>query len=595
MSRKALIGLLVLLALLPFTTVSAQTATPATNWSYTFDLTANDYCFNFVGGEWVAGEGVKFAHNPDNAAEWAIVASRGFDFVVYPSTANFLFDFVGLEHFGSTNVYGDVYAFGLQKSTSYTFAADQFVIQGSPVYADAHGNSISVSVGMMTDPTYVTEDDYPVLRQITVGGVGANPFEGVDPRCFDGSTVTPTLTPSIAPTPSHTPTPSLTPSYTPSMTPSETPTPSLTPSPAPTASLLYWIYNWDDHRDFTPTYAGNHSETAGHSGLGETWISDAYVSGYYQYHVNFYVDVSSIAGAIRTVSWRFNRVGNPTGSPSAAVNLFFSDTLGGSTLRADGSYGVNPTVGGWQTANVSGINNSYDYMRISAFFNSTSDNLSIVMDDVVIGFDSSEATATATITPTFTPSLTLSPGPATATATATSTFSSPPTSAATATNPPPTSTRYPIQQFTLPPLGTLPPTTTPAAGTPTAIYVPATDIPGDAQGLGGFGGAIIAAGSNAMSQAFGYVGTLYDKAGGIVAAWGSTSPTPIAGLPRCASAPMLSQLCAIYYIIDNTILSGTLGSVIMPLAVAVLNSWLLLAFVKLVRAILARIAKLVTV
>ena len=106
---------------------------------------------------------------------------------------------------------------------------------------------------------------------------------------------------------------------------------------------------------------------------------------------------------------------------------------------------------------------------------------------------------------------------------------------------------------------------------------------------------MIGAGVNAMNQAFDYVGQFYSRARGTVDAWINVAPTPLEGFPRCSTAPTLSELCAIYYVIDNTILSGTLGGLIIPLGVAVENIWLMLAFVKLARSILARIGKVLEV
>ena len=67
------------------------------------------------------------------------------------------------------------------------------------------------------------------------------------------------------------------------------------------------------------------------------------------------------------------------------------------------------------------------------------------------------------------------------------------------------------------------------------------------------------------------------------------------GVPLCASQPRSSEFCAILYIIRYTILSGPVGSLIMPLATIVFDLFIVFLFIRMARAILARLSKVTDV
>ena len=200
-----------------------------------------------------------------------------------------------------------------------------------------------------------------------------------------------------------------------------------------------------------------------------------------------------------------------------------------------------------------------------------------------------------------------------------------------------TGTRLPVGVFTLPPPATLPPPLTPnatgtaiyggtatagyygtetaaAIGTGTAIYdgtgTPVTGTPtvtttiayvpwgdggaGDGNGISGkialLASGVFNFGQNIANQAFGYVRTIETQLTAVLTAWNSAPPTAIPGLPNCVGDLRLaSEVCAVYYIITYTILSGTLGALIIPLATAVIVLVTILVFIKRARAIAARI------
>jgi phage-related protein len=59
---------------------------------------------------------------------------------------------------------------------------------------------------------------------------------------------------------------------------------------------------------------------------------------------------------------------------------------------------------------------------------------------------------------------------------------------------------------------------------------------------------------------------------GILANVSNATPQAIPGLPHCVSAPMDSQLCAVWYVLDWTILAdGTPGAFIVPIVVLMID------------------------
>ncbi len=105
------------------------------------------------------------------------------------------------------------------------------------------------------------------------------------------------------------------------------------------------------------------------------------------------------------------------------------------------------------------------------------------------------------------------------------------------------------------------------------------------------GGNVFSTLSNSILKAFGWLGNL-NSLSTILTAWNSTAATPLPGLPQCKVAPLSSELCAIYYFLTYTLLSGAVGSLLIPMAVIVVDVWCILSFVRLVRAILARLGKI---
>lgn len=97
--------------------------------------------------------------------------------------------------------------------------------------------------------------------------------------------------------------------------------------------------------------------------------------------------------------------------------------------------------------------------------------------------------------------------------------------------------------------------------------------------------------ANLFRSAQGALGDFVSRAQGLIFAWQNSPAVEVPGLPRCKTAPTLSEVCAIYYILTYTIFSGTIGSLIMPLAVIVIDLILIIAFIRFARSILRRIGE----
>ena len=612
MKRLILFLLLIVLGALP---AGAQTATPTVaHWSHTLDFSQSDYCVNLTYGEYgnqdyVGGDALLFTDFNKSTQSYLLQGSIGWGQEIYPTYVIYNFDMIAPTPPDDAILWGNVQAFGIaDQIQSVSLNGDAWGIVTQPDLADAHGNSLSFSVQVAANPASLPPDARPALRSVEIGGNGADPFAYFNPECVDGATVTLTPTVTITPTPSRTLTPSLTPtsSQTPTASPTHTPTPSQTPTVTNTPNPYdYKCLNFDDLADMPYTIpSGSLDAAAGRTGLGVKGGQTINGGANRRYVVSdVFVDIDP-SWYLRYVNFDYYLTG---GWEGVSIEKRYSSDGGSTwTLFAQVS---NPTSGylnSWQTYSTGVALNGKNrlWLRVYSRYVGTTftgseradiDNICLVIDPLATS--TPDNTQTSSPTP-ITPSATLSP---TTTNTLnpnwTPTFTPPPlgTQPGSATPQPPTNTRQPVQQMTLPPLGTLPPPPTTGAGTPTITPSATLYVSRDAEGLGGLGGALIGAGTNAINQAFDYLGQFYARAGGTIDAWINTAPTPLEGLPHCSTAPTLSQVCAIYYVIDNTILSGTLGGLIIPLGVAVENIWLILAFVKLARAILARIAKVLEV
>jgi hypothetical protein len=86
-----------------------------------------------------------------------------------------------------------------------------------------------------------------------------------------------------------------------------------------------------------------------------------------------------------------------------------------------------------------------------------------------------------------------------------------------------------------------------------------------------------------------YIGQFMARLASLISAFFTATPTPIPGLPQCLTAPMESDLCAVYFIMDWTVFApSTPGAIIIPLIMTIVNVYIIVQFVRFVLRILRR-------
>lgn len=109
---------------------------------------------------------------------------------------------------------------------------------------------------------------------------------------------------------------------------------------------------------------------------------------------------------------------------------------------------------------------------------------------------------------------------------------------------------------------------------------------GDIGDMLGFGWDI---GWGLLGALFAYLGQATNIVTGLLTAFNSATPQAIPGLPMCITNPMAHDLCALYYIMDNTVLApATPGAYIAPLMQILFNVSIALYFVRWVLRIIRR-------
>jgi hypothetical protein len=621
------------------TLIPPATTTPGPNdvWTKSIKFEQNT-CFNIIEGQNSAYSGLKFSDSPGFLLPGHLIANIRLPVSVTPSLIILSFrSQSGIIRAGydpdatfSFHVYGSVSIFGVNqyydRTTNHVVWSDYV----NPLYAGASGTDINLNLA-----GYGGEDDL-YLEEIWLQGFGPSPFANLPDEIFNASDYLPcyagpTATPA-PPTATDTPAP---PTDTPE--PSDTPTPTDTPSPTATATpggpwvevFDFRLYNpTEDFDKFVAVTAGQWE-----SGVGWKAANSGAYSSFALYLEAFWPEETtdthftymSVTGVDTGDSEWFTDYGGNPANPFFPYEYPVSD---GAFFREwTGNQPITPAT----------FNSTYGmYASFFSFIAGAYAGQFPVVARVEVrgtGYDPFQqialptptptatggtATPTDTPSPTYTPSRTRTPNPfATPTLTPYNAHVTPGTPAP---SPTPTNTRLPINvppTYTAPPLGTLPPppptatpfptltytaSTTPmmlaTTGTPviitvvpneTSVPLPGDDHPG---GLGGLGGALLSLVTNAWQQSIRYLREMSGRATGIVDAWRVAATRAIPGMPQCASNRLASELCAIYYILTYTLFSGTLGSLILPAALLVIDLRIVLKFVMLVRAILTRLAKI---
>lgn len=577
-------------------------------WCYTYDFTANSYGFSFVYGSWQEGVGLV----PD--ATYRLSGGLIHDQEVYPSNIAFTLDRIlgdpPPDPIPTLNLTGTAEIFGITtgvQSGTLPEGIDTISVNADRQFADQHSNTINATI--QGSANYA-------IREVKVFGSGESPFPLN--LCEDAPTETPT--PFIA---TDAPTGQLTPSET----PTGTPTPTHTPTPTPDFGWCYtfdfrttrngwnhWAnYNfgvpissiWSAGLGFNQwSYYGTYRASAGTYGFGYYMPATTRVT-----RVNIFYNSAAVRSTSFTdVIFGSDGDSDPLPAPAEAVTYNGPYITGGFVVFYDLTWGI------W---------GGYDYtVGISADLNSGTTNTTTRIYRVDLCGDGADPglTPDPTSTPTNTPTPSHTPTP---TATGPTPTYTPwtVTPIATPTGTPsrtPSVTPYPIYQFTLPPLATLPPPITPGntstpdltltaqfyeTGTaapgpgPTAEFIiEGEGGPGEEGGIGDvgeIGRAVFGFGFNAMNRAAEWIGQIRNVVGIAVTAWNVAAPKPIPYLPNCiGDARLLSELCAIYYILTYTVFSEPIGNLLIPIGEIIFGLVILWVTIYRARAIAQRIGEI---
>jgi hypothetical protein len=523
------------------------TNTPEGEWCYEWDFTVSDGDWTLLsgyGGTYSAGNGWTTTSPPDNLISiyWNFPTEINLtSFVMNWTVEKDVFSGDGgeLQYHSNelastadigTGVIGFSRVEDIHQDGSISLPEDTSGVKSLLIYFAFVGFTV-------TEPAYI--------RSSRVEGSGTLPgfLTGGD-ECLPEPTPTPTLTPTLDG--------------------------SLTATPAPTATPLS---GWTCTMDF---------DTGGYG-----WVSAFNAT---------YADVAGLQ-AWRATTTTPNSLGIRYVSPG--IMPLTSIRIKGRTFgtRADDADELNfrTYLSSWSTYtedshNATAFDRTYSYAsirqarRIEIYLSVTQTNVAASRIDLVelrgvggtnpcAGGGTPTATAAASQSPTGTGTGTLTPRPL-----------------LTGTAAP--STRTPIVFPTLNINATLVPGT-PGTGTPPTAETgtPSTAIPpeqiGDETGeIIGFGWQI---GWGLFRTLFAWVGQVTNDIGSILDSFINTPPQAIGGLPQCMTRPMESDICAIYYILDWTLLQpNTPGAFIIPLILIVMNFYIFIKFVSWVLRLIRR-------
>jgi hypothetical protein len=130
---------------------------------------------------------------------------------------------------------------------------------------------------------------------------------------------------------------------------------------------------------------------------------------------------------------------------------------------------------------------------------------------------------------------------------------------------------------------------TPSGGTGGTGGTGSTNTGGGAGEAGEILGFAWTIGSGLFGAGAAYLGQVTDIAGGLLSSLSNATPTYIPGLPMCVTNPMAHDLCAIWYIMHNTIFApGTPGQLIIPFMQVTLNFVIVMIFLLFAKRIVKR-------
>jgi hypothetical protein len=510
--------------------------------------------------------------------------------------------------------------FGIEDTFEGTLfsALESAFIYLTPESPDKIGQIANVSI---------TASGEIAISSIAIYGNGVNPC-GTS-NCGDRqptpspTVITPTPFPTIATATSN-------PTFTPSYTPSISPTPSITPTPTDTPEIEEHIILIDFEAPDGDYDLASGAIDASNSYSSPNSMEGVEIATTPNIVFEAAIDIPIPPGATITYA-AFHFVGFATCGDCFKRAYWFdtTTTLESSTENIlQFTAGAFDTYGFWEiTPNWTGITRLRPSHQVS---NGDGDGLATYIDSIEVRYTLPYMTPTPSVTPTVGPSATTA---ATMTRTPRPTWTPrfTPTGTRNPTRTPipvyvppsptyspptlvPTATVIPPPSVTPGPTNTSGPTSTPdgtatvaatstGTGTPDPSQTPIGegtdgppgDVPGDVIGdvgdITGIAGNLFAALANLFNVATTWIGNLSDSVGRVTDAWFNTAPVAPPGAPQCKTNPLQSDLCAIWYILQYTLFSGQVGSLIIPVATAVVDLYILFLFIKFARAILARIGE----
>lgn len=596
-------------------------------WCYIYDFRQSDYDFNIVNGVYIEGYGfyssvveTEVDLNEDEIVDY--VTSKGvlslshssFEIQVNPYDPDITHIKATINRAQSIpttdeinlNALGEV--FGIDVNTTYGGVYD-FIYMPSQLstaeitQARQDNWSLKSSINITIEATNRNAPD--IASGIYVSELV---IYGNNPTPYIGNPCGPNLTATPSPTVTPSPTPTNTLSPTPTNTPTETFTPSPTALPCPdlifdfTQSDCGW-YSQDDRSDWSFTEGWKSIIKGSEQSWG--WVVDIeYIPPVAFYADNMVVNLDQLPSGDRNdVRAYINgvQVLDLDNDPQSSYNTSF-------TRQLVTSVRFNFLENEWDGPSCANSGGNY----------CLSSKADAIIESIIMT-DSEEPTPTPTdtVTPTWTPPVTNTPNDdntyitntpnPTGTPQATSTHIDTPTPYQTPGIGPGTATPNPEEARQNEIMSDLIDEIARGNNEIENELGQIEDNTGDiAEGIGGIGQAISDA-FNALNQITTAVGlgmesitTLGSKmgnwgtqtinrVGALISAYFTAPPTPLAGLPLCMTAPLEHDICAIYYILDWTLLApNTPGSFIIPLILAIMNVIVLFRVVKFILKFLKR-------
>lgn len=476
-------------------------------------------------------------------------------------------------------VLGNTYTQGITNEDGTTPRSYSFVIQGDDYLTGA---------GIAIDYDHNAGEQL-YIRSMSIEGWGTPPFPTWEGSCVD---FTPEATWTLPPTPTAIP---LQPTSTPTNTPTPTATLTALPTSTPFPSCIDIDFTASSSGDWWATSIAN-SWGSYSPGVGFVQTTQFRSStGVWQHLMWLDVEFDPAFGDVDYLA--FNgysqySLGIDCYQSSCSVFGLRNYTVFNTTFTGTGSSYTSIPAGSWSFTVDAPSNTSAGGAFISSLTNSVQ-NTTFYIDSMTVCFNNPIPTATATSTtpPTSTPDPTDVAGTQQAELDLTLTATA--LSATPSNTPEPTNTEDPGQTWTPSPQPSYTPQPT-YTTLPTYTPYPTSegggggenptgnldDVIGNLPGIGDAIGDALDGFNDAMNDANEGLGI----ARGIADAWMNAPAIPPPMMPNCSTEPLENEICALWYILENTLFSG-IGQIYVPIILFMIDMLILIRIV--VMAVLA--------